>query len=215
VIILIQIDDSGSGSLIGGTCIGVLRKETSEFYYDIIPLELYQGTLFDRKVYLDRVVEIIKTLFKKMGVSKDEKIEVCRGYMFDKLRPWLKENYYCYSNTTIGEPLQSLIENTFEKYTVGLGLPNEFLTYTKYPFHFHRLLRWVYADYDIRVKLCKTGWKSWKKYGNIDLKTDSIYIKNSKYKCLKCWNIIENNSKVKMIKYYSNKPNVIYLHSNC
>ncbi|QEK12189.1 hypothetical protein FQB35_07270 [Crassaminicella thermophila] len=212
---MIQIDDSGSGSLIGGTCIGAMRKETEEYVYDIIPLEYYHSDNFEKKLYLDVVVDITNSLLQKLKVSKHEKIEVCRGYMFDKLRLFLKENKYNFSSTTIGEPLQSRIENTFEEYSISLGLPNEFLSYTKYPFHFHRLLRWVYADYNNRFPLCKTGWKSWKKYGNIKLKVETTYIKHSKYKCLKCWNKIENESYVKVLKYYSNKPNIIYLHLDC
>lgn len=212
---MIQIDDSGSGSLIGGTCIGAMRKETGEFHYELIPLELYQDHNFGKKLYLDQVVHITTSLLSKLNVSKDEKIEICRGYMFDRLRPWLTSNQYNFLSTTIDEPLQSVVEDTFEKYAISIGLPKEFLTYTKYPFHFHRLLRWIYADYDNRVSLCKTGWKSWKKYGNLDLEVDTILLKNSKYKCLKCWKAIENNSPVKVIKYVSNKPNRIYLHTDC
>ena len=212
---MIQIDDSGSGSLIGGTCIGALRKETEEYYFGIIPLENYQNHSFEQKIYLDKVVDLTDSFLKQLKVPKDEKIEVCRGYMFDKLRPWLKENQYSYSNTTIGEPLQARIENTFEKYTIELGLPKEFLSYTKYPFHFHRLLRWVYADYNNRVKLCKTGWKSWKKYGSLELDIKKTKLEKSNYTCLKCWKPIKNNSQVIMMKYFSNKPNIIYLHRNC
>lgn len=212
---MIQIDDSGSGSLIGGTCIGAMRKETEEYVYDIIPLEYYHSDNFEKKLYLDEVVNISTSLLKKLKVSKHEKIEVCRGYMFDKLRLFLKENQYNFSSTTIGEPLQSKIEHTFEEYSISLGLPNEFLSYTKYPFHFHRLLRWVYADYNNRFPLCKTGWKSWKKYGNIKLQIETTYLKHSKYNCLKCWNKIENESYVKVLKYHSNKPNIIYLHLDC
>ena len=212
---MIQIDDSGSGSLVGGTCIGALRKETGEFYFDVIPLEFYQNTSFNKKTYLDKVVQFTQTFFQKLEVSKEEKIEVCRGYMFDRLRPWLKENNYNYVNTTIGEPLQSLIEKTFEEYAIELGLPHEFLTYTKYPFHFHRLLRWVYADYNNRVELCKTGWKSWKKYGDLEVELGTSCINKSKYKCLKCWEPIEDHSTIQVMKYYSNKPNTIYLHTKC
>ena len=50
---MIQIDDAGSGSLIGGTCIGAMRKETKEYYYDFIPIELYRTPSFHRKDYLD------------------------------------------------------------------------------------------------------------------------------------------------------------------
>ncbi len=212
---MIQIDDSGSGSLIGGTCIGALRKETGEYLFDIIPLEYYQNESFDKKIYLDKVVQMTQIFFKKLNVSQDEEIEVCRGYMFDKLTPWLKENNYKFSSTVIGEPLQSKIEKTFEEYSISLGLPKEFLSYTKYPFHFHRLLRWVYADYENRVNLCKTGWKSWKKYGNLDIDLSTSHLKKSKYNCLKCWKPIESNSEVKVMKYFSNKPNIIYLHTNC
>lgn len=212
---MIQIDDSGSGSLIGGTCIGVLRTETGEYLYDIIPLELYQNEFFDKKKYLDKVVEISQRFLKKLEVASDEKIEVCRGYMFDRLRPWLKENNYNYISTTIGEPLQTKVEDTFEKYAIQLGLPKDFLAYTKYPFHFHRLLRWVYADYDHRVNLCKTGWKSWKKYGNLHLELSTSHVKKSNYKCLKCFKPIEDFSEVKVMKYISNRPNIIYLHKDC
>lgn len=215
MISLIQIDDAGSGSLIGGTCIGAMRKETGEYFYDIIPLELYQGENFEKKLYLDKVIDIASSLLSKLNVEKDEKIEICRGYMFDKLRPWLSTNQYHFFNTIIEDPLQSIVENTFEEYTIGLGLPRKFLSYTKYPFHFHRLLRWIYADYNHRVPLCKTGWKSWNKYGNLPLKVDHIYLKSSKYKCLKCWKPIESNNTVKVIQYTSNKPNTIFLHLEC
>ncbi|MFZ5965801.1 MAG: hypothetical protein ACOYVK_01305 [Bacillota bacterium] len=212
---MIQIDDAGSGSLIGGTCIGALRIETGEYYYDIIPLDLYTSENFSKKLYLDEVITISNMLFNRLNVSKDERIEVCRGYMFDKLRPWLKDQGFNYISTTIDNPLQTQIEESFSKYTIGLGLPYQFVNYTKYPFHFHRLLRWVYADYDNRWPLCKTGWKSWKKYGNLDINISDTIFKNMKYKCLKCGKPIENNSSAKVIKYISNKPNIIYLHSNC
>lgn len=212
---MIQIDDSGSGSLVGGTCIGAMRKETKEYAYDIIPLKFYHSDSFEKKLYLNQVIDISNSLFKKLNVSKNEKIEICRGYMFDKLRIYLKENQYHFSSTIIGEPLQSKVEKTFEEYAISLGLPSDFLNYTKYPFHFHRLLRWVYADYPNRFSLCKTGWKSWKKYGNLNLQIEYTSISHSKYTCLKCWKKIESNSDVKVIKYHSNKPNIIYLHMDC
>ncbi|WP_243109363.1 hypothetical protein [Anaerophilus nitritogenes] len=215
MILLIQIDDSGSGSLIGGTCIGAMRRETKEYAYDIIPLHFYHDHAFEKKLYLNHVITIIKNLFHRLGVNKDEKIEVCRGYMFDELRLYLKEEGYHFYNTVIEDPLQSKIEKTFEEYTISLGLPREFLNYTKYPFHFHRLLRWVYADYENRSCLCKTGWKSWKKYGNLNLQIEESCLNHSKYKCLKCFEKIENNTNVKVLKYHSNKPNIIYLHMNC
>ncbi|MFT9493454.1 hypothetical protein [Anaerosolibacter sp.] len=215
MITLIQIDDSGSGSLIGGTCIGAMRTETKEYYHEIIPIELYRPNIFDNKQYLEHAVEITKSLLNKLSVFKDEEIEVCRGYMFDRARVWLKENGYNHISTSIEDPLQTCVEATFESYTIGLGLPKQFLNYTKYPFHFHRLLRWVYADYENRYPLCKTGWKSWKKYGSLSVTTSYKRLPKSRYRCLKCGLPIEDNSSVKVLKYISNRPNIIYLHEEC
>lgn len=212
---MIQIDDAGSGSLIGGTCIGAIRVETNEFLYEVIPIKYYTKKTFKKKLYLDYVVEIVKRLFERLGVGKKEPIEVCRGYMFDRLRKWLSKENYKYENVKILDPLQTKIEETFEEYTISLGLPKDYIRYTKYPFHFHTILKWVYADYENRTKLCKTGWKSWSKYGNLKTEECHDVIINSKYICLVCGDYIQNNSKVKKIKYISNRPTTIYVHSKC
>ncbi|MTI48156.1 hypothetical protein [Sporosalibacterium faouarense] len=212
---MIQIDDAGSGSLIGGTCIGAMRVETGEFYYEILPIELYSKNAFRKKLYLDYVIEIVQRCFKELEVGGDEKIEVCRGYMFDKLRKWFKNENYNYESVTITDPLQTKIEDTFEKYTISLGLPKDYIRYTKYPFHFHTLLKWVYSDYENRTKLCKTGWKSWAKYGNLKTEISYDIIEKSNYLCLKCGKPIEDNSKVRIIKYTSNREATIYVHSSC
>ncbi|RKD27699.1 hypothetical protein SAMN02745883_00066 [Caminicella sporogenes DSM 14501] len=212
---MILIDDSGSGSLIGGTIIGIMRTESGEFLYDVIPLEYYSPSLFKKKSYLDKVVDIVSNLFNKLDVRQNENIFVCRGYMFDKLRIWLKNNHYNFTNTKIEEPLQSKIEKTFENYAINLGFPKRYISYTKYPFHFHRILCWVYADYENRVKLCKTGWKSWQKYGNLPINISYQKINKSKYICLKCNRRINDNSYVKIIEFTSIRPQKIYLHSSC
>lgn len=212
---MIQIDDAGSGSLVGGTCIGVMRVETNEYYYDIIPLKYYSEENFKKKLYLEKASNIAKKFLQKLDVKKDEKILVCRGYMFDILRKWLDTEGYNWENTKILNPLQYKIEKSFEEYALSLGLPQRFLRYTKYPFHFHRLLRWVYADYDSRYKLCKTGWNSWKKYGNLNIfMSYSILNERKNYFCLKCGKNIYKGP-VKVLKYFSNCSNTIYLHIDC
>lgn len=212
---MIQIDDAGSGSLIGGTCIGAIRVETNEYYYEFIPIEYYRSDSFNNKLYLDYVIDITKRLFNKLKVDKSEYIEICRGYMFDKLRKWLAKEDYNFHSTKINEPLQTKIEKTFENYCISLGLFEEFIKYNKYPFHFHRILRWVYADYENRTNLCKTGWKSWQKYGNLNTNITTKKIHKSNYLCLRCGSPIENNSTVKVISFFSNKPIIIYIHDKC
>jgi hypothetical protein len=66
---MIQIDDSGSGSLIGGTCIGAIRVETGDYVYDFIPLEYYQSNLFRTKRYLNKSGQIVLSLLQKLEVQ--------------------------------------------------------------------------------------------------------------------------------------------------
>lgn len=212
---MILIDDAGSGSLIGGTCIGIYRVETDEYAYDIIPIHLYDDKNFHNKDYLNYVVKIISKLFQTLNISLEEEVYVCRGYIFDELRQWLKKGGFNWYNAKIGEPLQSLIESSFEAYAIGLGIPKNFIKYTRYPFHFHQLLKWVYADHSNRASLCKKGWKSWKKYGNLSYDITYKEIKNSNYYCLFCGEKIKNLSIVKTITYFSNRKQEIYLHENC
>jgi len=212
---VIQIDDAGSGSLVGGTCIGAMRVETGEFFYDIIPIEYYNETNFKNKLYLNIACDISIDLLKKLNVDKKEKILICRGYMFDVFKKWLIDEGYNFESAVIKDPLQYKIEKTFESYASSLGLPDKFLKYTKYPFHFHRLLRWVYADYKNRSLLCKRGWNSWKQYGSLNINISYKIIQDTKnYYCLKCGKDIQPGF-VKVIEYVSNYPNTIYIHTNC
>ena len=212
---MVQIDDSGSGSLIGGTCIGAARVETGEYVYDFIPIEYYRSHLFRTKEYLTKSAYIVLSLLNRLCLQPGEKVEICQGYMFDQAREFLKARNIAYQCVKIGEPLQSLVENTFQEYAISLGLPLQYVKYTKYPLHFHRILRWVYADYENRAPLCKTGWKSWKKYGNLLVNVNDDVLYKSNYTCLKCGNQIKKGTKVKRLEYFSNCPNIIYLHSRC
>jgi len=212
---MIQIDDAGSGSLIGGTCIAALRCETGEYYYEIIPPILFDEENFKNKNYLYYTTKIVKNALKKLNVNKDENIEICQGYMFEDARKFLKIHNYKFKCTKICDPLQSKIENTFEEYAISLGLPRDFIVYTKYPFHLKRLLKWVYADYSNRVKYCKTGWKSWNKYGSLPTETYYDRIYNNNYICLKCGKSIKPNSRVKVIKVNCDNDIKIYLHDKC
>lgn len=212
---MIQIDDAGSGSLLGGTIIGAYRVETNEYCYDVIPLRFYQGIHFQNKEYIDYVVEIVKKLFNELKVTKDERVEVCRGYMFESLNKWLKQEQYQFINTKIGDPLQSAIEKSFDDYAIKLGLPKDFIAYTKYPFHFHRILKWVYADFEKRSVLCKTGWKSWKKHDNLKVTISEEYIKKRDWICLKCNQVIPRHTTAAVKSYCSNRPYKIYVHLHC
>ncbi len=212
---MIQIDDAGSGSFFGGTCIGIYRPETNEYYFDIIPVELYNKANFKKKLYLDAVVDIVETAFEALEVRKSEAIEICRGYMFEKLKNWLNDKGYTWYCTHITGHFQDIVEKNFELYTIKLGLPEQYIKYTRYPFHFHKLLRWVYADLDNRINLCKVGWKSWEKLEGMKPEVYEDILNVSNFYCLYCGKHIAKGSKVRVLKYVSNRQNLVYLHYQC
>jgi len=53
------------------------------------------------------------------------------------------------------------------------------------------------------------------KYGhlNVEIARDILYKKN--YMCLKCGRRIKPGSQVRVLRYTSNCPNIIYLHYRC
>jgi len=212
---MLQIDDAGSGSFVGGTCIGVYRPETNEYYFDIIPVELYNKENFRKKMYLDEVIRITDTAFRNLRPAKGEMIEICRGYMFDRLKTWLDDKGYQWYSTHITGRVQEIVEKNFELYAERLGLPWHYIKYTKYPFHFHKLLRWVYADFDNRIKLCKVGWKSWQKIEGMTPETAYASMCSSSFICMKCGRHIKPYSEIKAIRFVSNRENYVYIHKHC
>lgn len=212
---MLQIDDAGSGSFVGGTCIGVYRPETNEYYFDIIPVELYNKENFKKKLYLDEVVKITESAFRSFTPAKSETIEICRGYMFEHLKRWLDGNGFTWYSTQITGRVQEVVERNFELYTVNLGLPWQYIKYTQYPFHFHKLLRWVYADYSNRIGLCKVGWQSWQKLEGITPEVSFAGMCASSFSCLKCGKRILPGSEIKVLKYVSNRENYVYIHTDC
>jgi len=212
---VVQIDDSGSGSLIGGTCIGAVRTETLEYTYEFVPLEYYQGEIFKSKEYIKMAGKIVLMLLDKLNLRNDEELQICNGYMFDVAKKYLDTKKISYISAKIGDPLQTMIEKTFQNYALSLGLPPQYVKYTKYPLHFHKILRWVYADYAKRAPLCKTGWKSWSKYGRLKVSVEEDIIYADNYICLRCGMAIQKGTRVQRLEYTSNCSNIIYLHRRC
>lgn len=211
---MIEIDDAGSGSLIGGTGIGILKKETREYLFDVIPINCFQHPSFSQKKYQDYVISIVEKAMQHLQVSKKEKIYLCRGYIFDNLRQWLSHKGHNWESIKIEGLLQTKVEESFNQYVINLGLPKDFIIHARYAFGFHRLFKWVMADYPQRASLCKTGWKSWQKWSNIFTKNYHSTAYYDEY-CLKCGKLICINDPIKVIEYQTNKRWLLSLHAHC
>ncbi len=164
----IQIDDQGWGMPVGGVGIIVIRKETEEMHYDIVPVELFNIDEFKKKNYLKGARSIVEQGFLKLKVPKHEEIEVCSGCIHDKTVEWLKNEGYKFEVTKINGAAQSKGERLFIEYLRTLGVPNtpEIVeeTVKEYKAQFFYLINWVRKDPESRLKVCKTGWKYFKSF---------------------------------------------------
>ena len=212
---MIQIDDAGSGSFVGGTCIGFYRPEANEYYFEIIPVELYSLENFKKKLYLDYVVEITTRAFEILSVMPHETIEICRGYMFERLKSYLSKAGFCWYVTQITGKIQEVVEKNFELYTISLGVPSDYIKFTKYPFHFHKLLKWIYSDFDNRIIHCKVGWPSWQNIKDISPAISYETLDSYNFICLRCGKRIKKGTKVKKLILDKSKNGSVYLHIKC
>lgn len=164
----IRIDDQGWGTPVGGVGIIVLRKETEEVYYDIVPIEHFKIDAFKKKTYLTGARNIVERGFFKLKVPKDEEIEICSGCIHDQTVEWLKNEGYKFTITKIDGTAQQIGERLFIEYLQGLGIPNPppivEETVEEYKAQFFYLMDWVRIDPIGRAYLCKTGWKYFKKF---------------------------------------------------
>lgn len=159
---VIEVDDSGWGDLIGGTVIVLRRVETGESYTGEIPPELFKADEFKYKSYLRYATQIILEGFDELEVPKNEAIHICTGYVFEHAEDTLRELGYKVTEVKIEGETQELAERTFIESLVrrGIGTFNEVATMRS----FNGFLKWVKEDLSKREQYVKTGWKNWVKH---------------------------------------------------
>jgi hypothetical protein len=164
----IQVDDQGWGTPVGGVGIIIVRKETFEIHYDIVPIEYFNLDMFRKKVYLTGAKNIVEEGINKLNIHKDEEIEICSGCIHDKTAQWLKNEGYKFTVMKIDGIAQKKGEEMFIEYLRRLGVPDPPViveeTVDEYKAQFFYLMDWVREDPMGRAHLCKTGWKYFKKF---------------------------------------------------
>jgi len=165
---MIQIDDSGIGSLLGGVYIGLYDTDTETLYAKPIPVSYFQGEKFAKQDYIRKALDIVKNGLIALNIDyKDNPVDVqcCRGFALTEIRKWLltqQERTWCreVSFVKIKDPLQSLLEAKLSKYLGRYGVPNKSGS-GGHRMSFNDMLEWVKEDLT-RIKYVKTGWPAWK-----------------------------------------------------
>ncbi len=159
---VIEVDDSGWGDLVGGVVIVLRRIGSGENYSGTIPIELFQLGEFKYKGYLRSATQIILDGLDELSASTDEAIHICTGYVFTHAKDTLIELGYSVTEVKIVNDTQDLAENRFIEGLVDLGLGSKSDLFSKRSFN--GWLEWVKEDLEGREKYVKTGWSNWPKH---------------------------------------------------
>ncbi|MFW9971156.1 MAG: hypothetical protein ACFFDF_13265 [Candidatus Odinarchaeota archaeon] len=159
----IEIDDAGTGDLVGDAFIGFLRKETGELIFKTLSVELFQGENWKNKMPMDASVKLVKDGLTELNFqNKSEKVELCRGNIFDKVRNYFIEKGIDYEDAIIEGKLQDAVEEKFiEHLRNDMGIRSKQLTTKSGAKRFFILFNWVCYDVFKREKFVKSGFKKW------------------------------------------------------
>ena len=163
----VQIDDAGVGDLLYGVVVGVHRKETGEFHYDVIPVSFFQSPNFAKKMYLGKATELAEALLHQMKLGENEEIEICSSFLFDETRPLLAGKYgqTRVKTSVIAGQAQTNVETAYLDEIRNLGYEPIPERDEKRARSFFHMLKWVKGDPE-RLRYAKTGWPRLKRYMN-------------------------------------------------
>ena len=157
----IEIDDSGTGDLVGPAFILFWRRETNTLVTKEVPLELYQQKEFNTltKTYIK---DLFISTFQEMDIPPTEDIHLCTGPCFDTARLWLKENAYNYHDAKIEGYLQTQVENTYLNYIITeYNFPANKASIESGKKRFFAIYHWVIKDFPRRSQFVKSGFEKW------------------------------------------------------
>lgn len=160
---LIEIDDAGWGSPLGGIMVGA--TDGKRVLTDVVEVYYFKPGPFERKDYLDAYADQGWALIQKefQASPKTHRIEICTGFVNIKLRDLLRSKGFDVRQVEIKGLLQDELEDCFRKYikeiTGGADLAydpkelsaSEVSTYYKKALKFGR---------EKAPHLLKSGWKA-------------------------------------------------------
>lgn len=159
----IEIDDAGTGDLVGDAFIGFLRKDTGKIIFRTLSLELFNKENWKNKMPYKKTVELVKSGLKELNFDKDkEKIYLCRGNIFDNVRDYFDEEGINYEPAIIEGRLQDAVEGKLVQYLRNdLGIRSRNLTKKSGAKRYFVLFNWVCRDFYKRERYVKSGFKRW------------------------------------------------------
>ena len=168
----IEIDDAGTGDLVGNAFIGFRDTDTGKIIFQTVPVGLYNQVNKgkDEDQPKKHILKIVIKALKILNHKKGDRILLCRGNCFDLVREYFDENKIYYEPAIVEGALQDAVEGRFLQHLRKLGVRSRNLTMDSGAKRYFILFHWVCQDFPYRERYVKTGFPSWKrKWRNIAL----------------------------------------------
>ena len=175
----IEIDDAGTGDLVGDAFIGFRDTENGKIMFQSVPVGLYNEDNRDDDRPKKHIVKVVIKALRALNHSKEDRILLCRGNCFDLVREYFNENDIYYEPAIIEGELQEVVESRFIQHLRSLGISSRNLTIESGIQRFFISFNWVCQNFPNRERFVKTGFPSWKKkWRKIAMKRYEKYQKN-------------------------------------
>jgi hypothetical protein len=159
----IEIDDAGTGDLVGDAFIGFRDTKTGKIIFQSIPVGLYNEENKEEDQPKQHIVKIVKKGLKNLKHRKGDRILLCRGNCFDLVRKYFNENDIYYEPAIVEGELQDAVEGRYIQHLRKLGVTSDKLTKESGAQRYFVLFNWVCQDFPNRERFVKTGFPAWKK----------------------------------------------------
>ncbi len=159
----IEIDDAGTGDLVGDAFIGFHNKSTGNIIFRGIPVGLYNKENRNGKRPQKAILNAVKDGLQSLHFNKEkDRILLCRGNCFDLVREWIKEIGFHHSPIIVEGKLQDAVEDRFFSHLRTLGIESK-MDVDDYKGRFFTQFNWVCEDFPNRERFVKRGFPSWEK----------------------------------------------------
>jgi hypothetical protein len=176
----IEIDDAGTGDLIGNAFIGFRDTESGKIIFQSVPVGLYNENNKENDRPKKHIVEIVKKGLKALNHHKGDRILLCRGNCFNLVREYFRENNIYYEPAIIEGELQDAVEGRYIHHLRKLGVSSANLTKESGIQRYFISFNWVCEDFPNRERFVKSGFPAWKKkWRNIAMKRYNKSQKNT------------------------------------
>jgi hypothetical protein len=160
----IEIDDSGTGDIVGDAFIGFHDVDTGKIIFRGISVGLYTAENRDDNRPKKAILSVVRDGLKSLNFNKEkDRVLLCRGSCFDLVREYFEKEDFNYFPAIVEGKLQDAVEGRFVSHLKTLGVDSNNLSKEAGKERFFALFNWVCENFPERKRFVKRGFPSWEK----------------------------------------------------